>query len=85
MERRELRLGIADERRARRVAAVAAEGAAEVQHQRIADLDHAIPRLVMRACRVGTGRNDRESGRVVAGLQQELADVPAHLALRSAR
>ena len=85
MQRRELGLGLADERRAGRVAAVAAEAPADVEHERVSLLDHPIPGLVMRARRVRTGRDDRESGRVVAGLEQELADVPAHLALRPPR
>ena len=85
VQRHELRVGIADERRAGGVAAVAAQHAADVEHDRVSDLDTAIAGHVMRAGGVRPRGDDREPRLVVAGGKQELADVPADLGLAATR
>ena len=52
--------------RARDVRAVALEPAADVEHDRLAGLDHPLARLVVRRGRVGTAGHDPERGLVVA-------------------
>jgi hypothetical protein len=81
VERREVGRRRADEGRAGRVAAIAALAATDVEDEGITGLDHALARIVMRAGRVGAGRDDRKVGGLVAVLEQEDSDPGAHVGL----
>ena len=60
---------------ARDVARVAADGAADVEHDRLARADHPLARLVVRRRAVGPRRDDPELGDLVALGEQPLPDL----------
>ena len=77
--------GLADGVGAGRVGAVAARHrAADVDHDRVAGLDHPVRQLVVRAGAVGPGADDHEVDGGVALGDDRLGDVPADLALGAA-
>ena len=75
------RVAAGDPQRPRDVRAVAAERAADVEHDRLAGPDHPVGRLVVRRRRVGAGADDREVGLVVALGDEPLADLPRDVGL----
>ena len=64
------------------VRAVAAQRAADVEHDRLTRLDDALGGLVVRRCRVRAGAHDREVRLLVAFGDESLADLPGHVGLR---
>ena len=69
--------------RARDVGAVAAERAADVEHDRLAGLDDPVGCLVVRRRGVRARSDDRELGLVVALRDQPLADLARDVGLRA--
>ena len=66
---------------ARDVARVAADGAADVEHDRLAGADHPLARLVVRRRAVGPRRDDPELGDLVALGEQPLPDLARDVGL----
>jgi len=71
----ELRIGLPHRHGASRVAAVPVQDAAEIEDQRIAELEGAIPRLVMWRRRIRTGCDDREVDALVPVGKQQLRQI----------
>ena len=87
-DRQELRVRLAvgiaagDPERPRDVRAVALPNAPDVEHDRVARLDRSIARLVVGRGRVRTRRHDGERRRLMALVDQPLADLAADVRLR---